>query len=222
VAAELRRGYHDRLAAVHDQVSTMVRSAASAVSLGTDALLEGDVTGAAAVAMNAADLSVANGAVEREVFDLVATQAPVARDLRLLLASLRIAHEVELSGALAANIAARASLPHDADVLTPALRALLYSMGAESAGLMDRAGKAYAALDDQLAVAVAGSGQTVRAVHRAFLGELFALPDGPVEPVVDLGIVARCFERIADHALEMADRVRFVVAAEAGSVGDGG
>jgi phosphate transport system protein len=174
------------------------------------------------VAATASALSVANGAVEREVFDLVALQAPVARDLRLLLASLRIAHEVELSGALASNIAARASLPRPAVVLTPALRALLYSMGAESAGLMERAGRSYIALDDGLAVAVAESGDPVRSVHRAFLGELFALPDGPVEPVVDLGIVARCYERIADHALEVAERVRFVVAAEAGSVGESG
>jgi phosphate transport system protein len=222
VVGELRRGYHDRLAAIHDEVSGMVRSAASSVSQATDALLEGNVTGAAAVATTAVALSVANGGVEREVFDLVALQAPVARDLRLLLASLRVAHEVELSGGLASNIAARASLPRETAVLTPGLRALLYSMGAESAALMDRAGRAYVALDDDLAVAVAASGSTVRSVHRSFLGELFALPDGPVEPVVDLGIVARCYERIADHALEVADRVRFVVATEAGSVGDPG
>ncbi len=212
---ELRRGFHDRLAALHDEVASLTEVAAASIEGATAALLEGDQ--AAAGRVIAARYTGAALLVEQEVVDLIALQGPMARDLRLLMASLRIAHEVDLSLGLAANIARRAGRL-DPEVMTTTLRSLLYEMGAESAGLIRRAGQAYRALDEALAYAVLASDGRVQEHHRHFLKELFALRNASIEGAVELGIVARCYERVADHAVEIADRVRFV--ASLPSVGD--
>jgi phosphate transport system protein len=209
VVDELRRSFHDRLSAVHAEVVAMVAAAGAAVSAATSALLEPNPAAAATVAAVPATLAGQNAAVEREVLDLVARQGPVARDLRVLMAALRVAHEAELSGSLAASVATRAGRL-DTGVLTPTLRALLYDLGAHAAELLLRSGQAYSTLDDALACQVLGSDGAVRTAHRRFLAELFTLRDAPVEAAVELGVVARCYERITDHAVEIAQRVRFV------------
>jgi phosphate transport system protein len=158
-------------------------------------------------------LSADNEVVERDVLDLLALQGPVARDLRLLMASLRVAHEAELSGLLGGSVASRAGRL-DPLVLTDSLRALLFDQGAESSDLLRRAGQAYAVLDEEQARMVLESDGPVRRSHRRFLAELFTLHQMPVEAAVELGVVARCYERIADHALEIALRVRFVAASD--------
>ena len=206
---ELRRTFHDRLADLHALVGAMVASAGAAVSAATAALLEGNVDDAHLVAVANKALVADNEAVEREVLDLLALQGPVASDLRLLMASLRVAHEAELSASLAASLAARAGRL-DAEVLTIRLRASLHDLGAEAAQLLARAGQAYAVLDGALAAQVRESNGAVRRLHRHFLAELFTLDRPPVEAAVELGVVARCYERIGDHALEIADRVSFV------------
>jgi phosphate uptake regulator len=125
------------------------------------------------------------------------------------MASLRIAHEAELSRRLAVAIAERAGRL-DPVVLTERLRPLLYEMGAEASGLLQRASQAYRALDEGIAASVIGSEGSARLLHRRFLAEFFALADTPTESAVELGVVARCYERITDHAVEIAERVRFV------------
>jgi phosphate transport system protein len=204
---ELRRGFHDRLALLHDEVGALVDVAVVAVASATTALLEGDVL--AAQQASAARVEGSEAAIEAEVVDLLALQAPLARDLRFLMASLRIAHEAELSRRLAGTIAERAGRL-DPVVLTERLRPLLYEMGAEASGLLRRASQAYRALDEGIAAAVIGSDGPVRLLHRRFLAEFFTLRDTPTESAVELGVVARCYERITDHAVEIAERVRFV------------
>lgn len=206
---ELRRGFHNRLAEVHADVGRLARVASSAVLEVTVALVEGDIPAGERVAADAQTVSTGHLAVEREVFDLVALQAPVARDLRLLLASLRVAHEVDLSGGLAAAIGRR--IPHlDEAAVARRLRVLLADMGGEAGGLLEHAAHGYEVLDADLAGSVIASEGGVRESHRRFLRELFGLRDVPVESAVEMGVIARSYERIADHAVEIAHRVQFV------------
>jgi phosphate transport system protein len=209
---ELRRSFHDQLAVIHGEVEEMARVAAQSVTEATTALLTGDVTAAGAVRDDAALLTNRTAALEREVYDVIARQAPVSRDLRLLMASLRVGHELRLCGGLSVAIARRTGRI-DPAALTETLRAMLYELGAESSSLLAGAAGAYAAIDDRLAMEVLQSDESVRSLHRRFLATLFLLQNAPVESAVEMGLIARSFERITDHALEIADRVRFVVSA---------
>jgi len=202
---ELRKTYHDRIAALRKRTIEIVRDAADAVENVTASLLEGDLAGGHVVVTDAAAAAARVAAVESEVMDLLALQSPVARDLRLVLASWRIAQIAELCLGLARTLAGRiASAP---EVMTPALRSLAYEIGAETVELLRKDNVAWTVLDADAARAVIAGADSSRDFQRRYLTELFGLRDISVEGAVDLGLTARAYERLTDHAVEIAERV---------------
>src|SRR5688500_8402818 len=103
----MRRSFHDRLAVVHADVDDLANVVVRAIPNITAALLAGEAEAAAAVAATDGVIDARVPAIEQDIFDLVATQAPVARDLRFLISSLRILYEVDLSGNLIVSISQR-------------------------------------------------------------------------------------------------------------------
>src|SRR3954470_20294697 len=105
--AELRRPFHDDLARVRGRVEHMFRVVLENMPIVTRTLLALDVEAARRVVGADAQIDAEVAMVENEVFDLVARQAPVGRDLRFLIATYRIALDVERAGDLLASIARR-------------------------------------------------------------------------------------------------------------------
>lgn len=207
---ELRRSFHDDLADLRARVDEMAAVVVVGLGSATEALLAGDRVAAAAVVRADAAIDRLYPAVEADVFNLVARQAPVARDLRFLIATLRVALEIERSGDLVASVARRVPTIEPA-TLTPTVRGLLVEMGAGAADMFRAASRAYAVLDVDLARTVPAADDAMDNLHRRLLAELFATPGGAVASMIELGLVARFYERIADHAVVIAERVCFVV-----------
>ena len=205
---EVRRSYHDLIAGLRDETVALVRVSADAVENVTAALLERDPQAGRSVVAEVADVNTRVMSVENEVLELLARQAPVARDLRIILAALRIAQVADLCVGLARTLGTRAGRSEDA--MTPTLRALAYEIGAETVTLLRQAAGAWAALDAALAQAVAGAADAARALQRRAFAELLELDGASAEAVIDLGMAARAYERLTDHAVEIADRVLFV------------
>jgi phosphate transport system protein len=208
VEPELRRGFHDRLAAAHERVTGMAKVVTEGLERVTDALLAQDPASAERIIAEGAPLHDVYAAVEAEVLDLLALQAPVARDLRLLLADLRIAQEVERCGDLVRSIARRAGRL-DESALTPEIRAIVHEMGAEAIGMFRAAAVALDVLDPEAAPRLVEWDDVMDDLHRRLLRTIFALRDVSPEPAVELGLIARFYERIADHAVVIAERVCF-------------
>jgi phosphate transport system protein len=217
VEPELRRGFHDQLASVQERVAAMLKVVVEGLDAVTDALLAGDEDGAARVIANDAPLDGMYEQVEAEVLDLLARQAPVARDLRFVLAGLRISQEVERCGDLVASIARRTGRL-DPEVLTPEIRGIVHEMGAEAIGMFRTAAAAFDVLDPGAAPRLAEWDDVMDDLHRRLLRAVFALVDVPPEPAVELGLIARFYERIADHAVVIAERICF---AASGSMNPG-
>ncbi len=207
---ELRRTFHEQLAGVRDQVNAMTGVVALGLDRVTEALLSGDRETAASVIAGDAPLDDIYALVETDIHDLIARQAPVARDLRFVLAALRIAQEVERCGDLVASIARRAGRL-DQDVLTAEIRAIVYEMGAEAVGMFRTASSAFAVLDESAAARLGEWDDVMDELHRRLLLAVFALRDVSLESAVELGLIARFYERIADHAVVIAERVCFAV-----------
>jgi phosphate transport system protein len=204
---ELRRDYHDRLAALRIRTGRLVAAAADAVEHLTAAFLVRDVDAGRAVVAELDWAVKEPAAVEEEVLDLLALQAPMARDLRVVLASLFIAQAADLCFGLARNLAGRVG--SSGGVLTPALRELSNQIGAQTVDLLRRADGAWNVLDAGLALEVIQGSEGSRLLQRRFLAELLQLEHVPVEAAVDLGMAARAYERLTDHAVEIAGRVVF-------------
>ena len=208
---ELRRDFHDRLAVLHDRVGEMGLRVADGVRHATKALLSSDAGLAAEVVEADREIDAAYPWVEAEVFDVVARQSPVARDLRFVIATFRVAANIERCGDLVASIARRAE-PLDA-ALPGSAAEIIETMGAAVEETFRRAMQAYRVLDPELAATVAGLDVEVDELERKLLREVVKNPTD-VEAVIDLVLVARFYERIADHAVVIGERVRFVALGE--------
>jgi len=204
---ELRRDYHDRIADLRIRTGRLVVAAADATEHVTGALLSRDVNAGRAVVAELDWAVKEPAAVEDEVLDLLALQAPIARDLRVVLASLFITQAAALCIGLARNLAGRVGSGEG--VMTPALRELSAEIGAQTVELLRRDSGAWNVLDEGQARDVIQASQSSRLLQRRFLAQLLLLENVPVEAAVDLGMAARAYERLTDHAVEIAGRIVF-------------
>jgi phosphate transport system protein len=206
---ELRGDYHDRLAELHREVESLGADVVGMVRSAIDALLEGDEARLAEVEAADVEVDVRYAQVERVVYRLVVTQQPVARDLRLIVGSLRVAQELERCGDLACAIARRAHRL-DETVLTPRVRLVVHEIGAEAVSMLAAAVRAYGVFDVDAAAAVVAADEALDDLYAQLLRALFDLDGVGGEPMVEAGLVARFLERLGDHATVISERVQFI------------
>src|SRR5205823_11974643 len=102
------RHFHDELAELKAKLLTMSGEAQEALGRALDALLKRDADYATRVIAADHAIDALELEIEETVIDLLATQQPMARDLRLLVAATKIANDLERGGDHAENIAQRA------------------------------------------------------------------------------------------------------------------
>ena len=98
------RHFHDELSELKSKLLTMSAEAQAALGLALDALLKRDAELAARVIGGDRAIDAMELQIEEAIVDLFATQQPMARDLRLLLATMKIATDLERVGDHAVNI----------------------------------------------------------------------------------------------------------------------
>ena len=120
----MRDLYYDQLDTIVDDLVAMASSVRDAVLESTKALLEADPVAAEAVISGDREIDAARVLIEDRAFQLLATQQPVASDLRMLVATLRMVADLERMGDLAGHVAkiARMRMPDVAGEVTHALQ----------------------------------------------------------------------------------------------------
>jgi phosphate transport system protein len=146
-------------------------------------------------------------------------QAPVADDLRFLLAVLRVLTEFELSHDLVIQIASRAN-HFLADDLSPRTRGIIERMGSVAADMWRQAADCWYQRDRSAALAVAERDDEMDQLYSSLIAEL-ASGQMTLPVTMDMTLVARFYERLGDHAVTIARRVVFL-AGSAGSAGSAG
>lgn len=204
---ERRRDYHDRIAGLRSMSVAIVAEAAGRVQAAVALLREG-AQGTSAPGPGDQAVAIAGVAeVDAEVLALLALQAPVARDLRVILSSRDIAHLGELCIGLAQVLQTSASRPGNA--LADTMQETLRQIGGQGADLLRRANGAWVTLDGEQAHHVIQAAGGTRQLLQTFFAELASLTYVPVDAAMDLGRTIRALERLTDHAVEIADRVIF-------------
>jgi len=149
--------------------------------------------------------------LERRTFEILALQQPVAADLRFLVAATRILYEVERSGDLAVNIANRVSAQNGFPQLTE-VQALLRRLVDESTKVFASAVDAMANLDPEIGVNAEASDDVVDDITERFFATVHAhSAELGLEVAVELSHVGRFLERIADHGVNIAQNVTYVM-----------
>ena len=211
----MRNAYADQLDNIRDELVTMARLVREAVSEGTAALLEGDAQRAEQVITNDLQIDALREKLEEDSFELLSLQNPVAGDLRMLVASLRMVSEFERMGDLAVHIAkiARLRVPEVAvpDQVVPTIA----RMAAVAEVMVGKVEYVIAASDVAAAEELEQVDQEMDRLRRASFRELLGSDwTHGVEPAVDIALLGRYYERIADHAVSIARRVVFLVTGE--------
>ncbi|MBI4911150.1 MAG: phosphate signaling complex protein PhoU [Acidobacteria bacterium] len=151
-------------------------------------------------------------ALDRACIDLLGLRAPFATDLRLLASSLKIVPQLERIGDHCKNIGRRALiLNRQTQVLNPDY---FQRMGGAVRGMVRDAVDAFLNGDAALARSVIAADDTVDELHLKIFGELLRLMiQDPlcIERASHLIIVNKNFERIADHATNIAEEVLFIL-----------
>ncbi|HET6154072.1 MAG TPA: phosphate signaling complex protein PhoU [Marmoricola sp.] len=211
----MRDAYADQLDSIRDDLLTMTRLVGNAVSHATSALLDGDAAIAEQVISDDAAIDDLRVRLENRSFELLSLQNPVAGDLRMLVASLRMVSEFERMGDLAVHVAkiARLRVPEVAvpDEVVP----MIARMAAVAEVMIAKVGHVIADSDVAAAEELEEVDEEMDKLRRASFRELLGSDwKHGVEPAVDIALLGRYYERIADHAVSIARRVVFLVTGE--------
>jgi phosphate transport system protein len=135
-------------------------------------------------------------------------QAPVASDLRLLVSVLRVVPELERSHDLVVDIARRASHILSED-LTPRTRTLIEQMGNLASDMWREAVDCWCERDRSAAVALSDRDNEMSELYASLTAEI-ASGRMTVPVTMEMTLVARFYERLADHAFNIARRVVYL------------
>ena len=211
----MREAFHEQLDSMFHDLAGICGSVEDAVRLATEALMSGDAATAERVISADVDIDRARERVEDSAFLLLSLQQPVASDLRTVVAALRMVSELERMGDLSVHVAkiARLRVPHLA--VPPDVRPTIERMAEVAEDMVRRVSKIIVDRDLEEALALAHADEEMDTLRRSSLTDLLSADwSHGVEAAVDIALLGRYYERIADHAVSVANRVVFVVTGE--------
>jgi phosphate transport system protein len=215
----MRDVYYDQLDAIVDELVSMTHEVKTAVGQATKALLTGDAELAERVISNDAAIDLAREQIEDQSFQLLALQQPVAGDLRMLVAAFRMVGELERMGDLSVHVAKVARLRVPALAVPQEMEPTVARMAAVAEHMVGSVADIIADRDVDAARQLEEDDEEMdqlrRSSFRLLLGESWA---HGVEPAVDVALLGRYYERIADHAVSLARRVVYLVTGETPTV----
>jgi len=210
---ELRKTYHQELESARGELARLAALVAELIPRATAILLDSDLEGAEYIIRGDEEIDARCVDLEDQCIRILALQAPVATELRQVVALLKMISEVERSGDLVRNIckSARRVYGHDLD---PRLRGIINRMGEQAQQIYSAAIEAFVENDVSKAAALDDMDAYLDALQKQFIQAIFesqAAGRIDMQVAVQLAMVARSYERIGDHAVNIAERVRFTV-----------
>jgi phosphate transport system protein len=208
----MRDLYHDQLDSIVDDLVSMTHEVKHAVGQATKALLEADADVAEQVISHDADIDAARERVEERSFEIMALQQPVAGDLRMLVAGLRMVADLERMGDLSVHVAKVARLRVPDKAVPAELVPTIERMAAVAEDMVESVAGIIADRDVDAARELEQADEEMDQLRRSSFRMMLAddWPHG-VEPAVDIALLGRYYERIADHAVSLARRVVYLV-----------
>ncbi len=208
----MRDVYQEQLDDLAGALAGMCTQVAEAMEKATRALLEVDLQLAEEVISGDVRVDELRAAAEEKAFALLALQAPVATDLRIVVAAIHGAGDIERMGDLALHVAQAARRRHPHPVLPAEVAPYFAEMGRVGVRLALKAGDVIRTRDLARAAELESDDDAMDDLHRHMFTVLMDRNwSHGVGPAVDITLLARFYERYADHAVAVARRIVYVV-----------
>ncbi|MFI5208400.1 MAG: phosphate signaling complex protein PhoU [Gemmatimonadales bacterium] len=209
--SEPPRHFHEELSHLKQRLTALSSEAEEAIGSAVEALLKRDKTLAQEVIKGDVTINTLESGIEEQAFQLIALHQPMARDLRLIFSAIKIVHDLERVGDHAVNIA------------QSAVQLLSYPHVVPEPEIVEMARRSRQMLADSLSAFVRGDGPLARDVCRRD-DEVDSLNDSvfrillthmmedqrSIGACMELLLVSRNLERVADLATNIAEDVVFV------------
>ncbi|MGN6798290.1 MAG: phosphate signaling complex protein PhoU, partial [Gaiellaceae bacterium] len=155
-------------------------------------------------------------AIETGVQSLLARQTPVAADLRLVLAVLRVTLHLERMADYCVTVAKLTKLMGDLGVSDDGINRSIEDMGQRCEQMIRVAMDAFASRDAGKAETLVELDELIDRANRKATEDVLSLGDSPAEREYGLRmlVVSRCVERIGDHAVDIGEQVAYLVTGE--------
>jgi phosphate transport system protein len=154
--------------------------------------------------------------IEEGVQSLLARQTPVAADLRLVLAVLRVNLHLERMADYCVTVAKLTKLMGNLNVTDEAISRSIEDMGQRAEQMIRVALDAFATRDAKKAETLVDLDELIDRANRNATEDVLSLGDSPAEREYGLRmlVVSRCVERIGDHAVDIGEQVVYLVTGE--------
>jgi phosphate transport system protein len=211
----MREAYHDQLDSIFSDLVEIAGLVKLAVHDATEALFTADVSMCERVISEDAEIDRGRERLEDRAFQLLSLQQPVAGDLRTIVAALRMTSEIERMGDLAVHVAKIARLRVPEVAVPVQVQPTVRRMAEVAEDMVDRVARIISERDVDAAQELRQVDEEMDHLRRENFREILSVDWAHgVEPAIDIALLGRYYERIADHAVSIANRVVFVVTGE--------
>ncbi len=211
----MRKIFHEELESLKSEMLEMGSLVAQTLDDSIKALINEDFKLAEKLVKGDDEIDDYYIKLEKESMRLLATQFPVAKDLRLVYSVLFVTIHLERMGDLASNIAKMAKKISEGPKIGRLLDTI-QEMGAMSSKLVHASLKAFDKKDIELARKLPEMDEPIDDLFKTFFKELVKLAgnEDTIDAASNMVLAARYVERISDHAVDIGERVNFLVGGE--------
>jgi phosphate transport system protein len=207
---EQRKSFHSELDEIRDEIVQLGALVSEFIPRGTEVLLTNDMKGALALIEADDQLDALTLRIEEQCYNVLALQQPMASDLRSIVTAVWLTGELERSGDLMVNVAKAARRIYGA-TLDPKLKGLIERMSEEASRLVKLSLDAYVERNARLGAAIDDALDAIQGDYIEAIFESHAMHDLGLQAAVQLALVGRYYERIGDHAVNIGQRVQYMV-----------
>lgn len=209
----MREVFTQELDALADDLVQLGQLAVQAISDANKAVATNDRELAEQVIANDAKLNASQADIDKRAVELLALQAPVAADLRVVVAALKMSVALERMGDLARHIAAQVRIRYPEQAIPEAFTSIFERMAAAA----QRIGEALVELLSTPGLAavpmIAALDEELDTLHLDVFTKIGSLSHGDITPaqIADVTLLARYYERFGDQAVNVAQRIDYML-----------
>jgi phosphate transport system protein len=217
---EMRTTFHKRLREIRDDILVMGSMVSKAIIRSVEALKNRDVTAANQIIADDQGINRKRFEIEESCIELIATQQPMATDLRTITAILNITTEIERIGDYAVGIARIVILIGNEPLLKPLVDIPL--MAKKMVDMLDRCLQAFINRDAEAAKKIAREDDEIDNLYDQIFRELLSImAEDPktITRATRLMWTAHNLERAADRVTNICERVVYIVTGKMEEIG---
>ena len=217
----MREAYQSQLDGLLEELAVMCASVGLAMRKATDALLNADLSLAEEVISEDLRIDDLRNRAEENSFALLALQAPVATDLRVVVSTIHASGDLERMGDLALHVARAARRRHPVTVVPDEIKPYFAEMGKVACELAHKAAEVIRHPDLERARELDSDDDAMDDLHRHMFTVLMGREwNYGVAAAVDITLLARFYERYGDHAVAVARRMVYVITGQMPTASD--